>query len=313
MTEELSKLKEITVVVPVLNEELLVNELINRLDNSLSSITDNYEILVVDDGSSDGTWNSLKQIAIKNQNLKAIRFSRNFGHHYAITAGLYECQSRWTVVMDGDLQDRPEVIPDLYKKAKEGYDVVFVSRINRPENLTYKLAQKLFYFILRVLSVIKFDSSQANFSIINEKVVNGFREFPENARFYGSTIKWLGFTTASVKAEHGVRFSGKSSYTFRKRLNLARDIILAFSDKPLKIAIRVGILMSTFSFLATLYILFRAYMWGYAVLGWPSLILSIYFTTGIILIVLGIIGIYIGQIFKEVKKRPLYIVSEKIK
>ena len=116
--EELSKLKEITAVVPVLNEELLVEELINRLDKALSSISDNYEILVVDDGSSDGTWNSLKQIALKNQKLKALRFSRNFGHHYAITAGLYECQSRWTVVMDGDLQDRPEVIPDLYKKAK---------------------------------------------------------------------------------------------------------------------------------------------------------------------------------------------------
>ena len=310
--EELFKLKEITAVVPVYNEQSLIDELVKRVDSSLRSITDNYEILIIDDGSSDETWKEIHKNKSKFSNLKALRFSRNFGHHYAISAGLHECDSKWTVVMDGDLQDRPEVIPELYKKANEGFDVVFVSRINRPEKLMYRSMQKLFYMILRLLSGINFDSSQANFSIISNKVVLGFRNFPENARFYGSTIKWLGFPSASIEADHGVRFSGKPSYTFKKRLNLALDVILAFSDRPLKIAIRIGIVMSTVSFIASLAILYRAFMWGYEVLGWPSLILSIYFTAGIILTVLGIIGVYIGQIFKEVKKRPLYMISESL-
>jgi dolichol-phosphate mannosyltransferase len=212
--------------------------------------------------------------------------------------------------MDGDLQDRPEVIPELYKKAQTGFDVVFVSRKNRPEKLYYRMAQKIFYLILRSLSGIDFDSTQANFSIISKKVVEAFKIFPENARFYGSTIKWLGFNRSFIYADHGVRYSGKPSYTLRKRIKLASDIILSFSERPLKFAIGFGIIISTFAIIGAFWIIYGAIKWGYSVNGWSSLIFSIFFLGGSILIVLGIIGIYLGRVFQESKKRPLYIISK---
>jgi dolichol-phosphate mannosyltransferase len=213
--------------------------------------------------------------------------------------------------MDGDLQDRPEVIPELYKKAKEGFDVVFVSRKNRNEKLYYRLGQKIFYWALRNLSGIRFDSQQANFSIINKKVVEAFRNFPENARFYGTTIKWLGFKSSFIVADQGVRHSGKPSYTIKKRISLASDVILSFSNRPLKIAIGIGVLMSVISISLVFLIIYGKLMWNFSVIGWPSIMASIFFTGGNILIVLGIVGIYIGKIFEEVKSRPLYVIAER--
>jgi dolichol-phosphate mannosyltransferase len=162
------------------------------------------------------------------------------------------------------------------------------------------------------LSGIKFDSTQANFSIINRKVVEAFNNFPENARFYGTTIKWLGFKKSQIEADHGTRFSGKPSYTIKKRIKLASDIIIAFSERPLKFAVNIGIMISTISVIGAAWIIFRALNYGYSVTGWTSLIFSIFFFSGILLVVLGIIGIYIGRIFQEVKRRPLYVISEKV-
>jgi glycosyltransferase involved in cell wall biosynthesis len=242
------------VVVPLLNEEGVVEELITRVTKSVQKLTQDYEIILVDDGSQDATWEKIDVASNLEKRIKGLRFSRNFGHHYAITAGLREALGEWVVVMDGDLQDRPEVIPELYQKAQEGYEVVFVSRENRPERFYYKLAQRFFYWTLRFLSGIDFDSTQANFSIINERVVKAFNRFPENARFYGSTIKWLGFKRTALPATHGNRFSGKTSYTFRKRLTLALDIIIAFSDRPLKFAIGLGAIISATTVLAVVWI-----------------------------------------------------------
>ena len=301
----------LSVVIPVLNEESIINELVERVSKSSSLLSDNFEIIIIDDGSTDSTWKIIEEICEKNPSLKGIKFSRNFGHHYAITAGIAESSGDWVVVMDGDLQDRPEVIPDLYKKAQEGYDVVFVSRTQRPESFVYRISQKIFYFILRFLSGIKFDNSQANFSIINKKVVESFKKFPENARFYGSTVMWLGYNRASIKAAHGIRVGGKPSYTLKKRLKLASDIILAFSDRPLKFAIAIGILMSTFSFFMLFYIIWGSFNWGFSSVGWASLMATTLLTGGAILIVLGIIGVYIGSIFREVKSRPLYLIDKK--
>jgi glycosyltransferase involved in cell wall biosynthesis len=300
----------LSVVIPVYNESSLINELIRRVKTNIKLITEDYEIIIVDDGSQDNTWNSIEEEAKSESRIKGVKFSRNFGHHYAITAGLHNSNGDWVVVMDGDLQDRPEVIPDLYKKAQEGFDVVFVSRKNRPEKLYYRIAQKFFYLILRTLSGIDFDSRQANFSIINKKVVGAFKNFPENARFYGSTIMWLGFKRTLIYADHGVRFSGKPSYTFRKRLKLAIDILISFSERPLKVAIGIGVILSTLSTLIAIRIAFGALQHGYSVSGWASLIVSVFFLGGSILTALGIVGIYLGRVFNEVKKRPLYIVEE---
>jgi dolichol-phosphate mannosyltransferase len=302
----------LSVVVPVLNEETLIQELIKRVTLNCELITNDYEVIIVDDGSTDNTWLKISEASNLNKKIKGLKFSRNFGHHYALTAGLHETIGEWVVVMDGDLQDRPEVIPDLYKKSQEGYDVVFVSRKNRPERIYYRALQKIFYWFLKSLSGLNFDSSQANFSIINRKVVDAFKSFPENARFYGSTIMWLGFKRSKIFADHGKRLSGKPSYTLKKRLRLASDIILSFSERPLKFAIGVGIILSTISILVAAWIIYAAISWGYSVTGWTSLIFSIFFFSGIILVFLGIIGIYLGRVFQEVKRRPLFVVSERL-
>jgi glycosyltransferase involved in cell wall biosynthesis len=302
----------LSVVVPLLNEEEIVEELIKRLKISLDRVSENYEIILVDDGSNDRTWEKISLISKIDNRVKGIKLSRNFGHHYAISAGLHNAHGEWVVVMDGDLQDRPEVIPELFYKAKEGFDVVFVSRNKRPESIFYKILQKLFYVFLRRLSGIDFDSRQANFSILNHKVVEAFKKFPEHSRFYGSTIKWLGFKRTFIEAEHGKRYSGKPSYTIKKRLNLALDIILSFSDRPLKFAIGLGLALSGLSFLILIWILIGYMSWGFTVIGWPSIIASIFLSSGAILVVLGVIGIYLGRVFNEVKSRPLYVIDDSV-
>jgi dolichol-phosphate mannosyltransferase len=302
----------LSVVIPVYNESSLIKELVKRVKANIKLITEDYEIILVDDGSIDETWQLIGKESLDDNRIKGLKFSRNFGHHYAITAGIHNANGEWAVVMDGDLQDRPEVIPDLYRNALKGFDVVFVSRVNRPESKVYLIMQKTFYLILNLLSGLKFDSSQANFSIINKKVIEAYKNFPEHSRFYPSTVNWLGFNRTSISAVHGRRDSGKASYTVRKRIKLAMDIILAFAQRPLRLAIYLGMVISFFSILGAIWILFVSNKWGFEVVGWASLMISIFFLGGAILVVLGIIGIYIGQIFQEVKSRPLYVISEKI-
>lgn len=301
-----------SVVIPVLDEELIIPELVRRVENAISKLDSKYEIIIIDDGSVDRTWNEIKKITEKNERIKALRLSRNFGQHYAISAGLENAKGEWVIVMDGDLQDRPEVFQDLYAQAIKGFEVVFVSRTNRPESFVYRMIQKLFYFILVKLSGVKFDNTLANFSIINRKVVESFNRFPENARFYATTIKWLGYKATTINADHGTRVGGSTSYTYRKRINLAFDIIFAFSNRPLKFAITLGLFTTFISTIMGIWVIFTAINYGYDQLGWASVIAAILFTGGTILCVIGILGIYIGRIFNEVKGRPLYIVQQKI-
>ena len=302
----------LSVVAPAYNEESLIKYFITEVIKHIEKITSDYELIMVDDGSSDTTWAEITKECLQNQKIKGLKLSRNFGHHYAITAGLFESAGQWTVVMDSDLQDRPEVIQDLFNKAQEGFDVVFVNRVERPEPLIYKILQRIFYFILNLLSGLEFDSRQANFSIISRKVVDAFKQFPENGRFYGSTIKWLGFERSTVDAKHGSRFKGKPSYTLRKRIKLAIDFIMSFSQRPLTISIFIGLLMSLTALLSSIFILFKAYSDGYEVTGWASLIISILFTSGSILTMIGVVGVYVGRVYTEVKNRPLFIVSERM-
>jgi glycosyltransferase involved in cell wall biosynthesis len=302
----------LSVVIPVLNEKYIITELIKRVKLNVQLITEEFEIILVDDGSQDQTWELIESEAKAEKRIKGIKLSRNFGHHYAITAGLHNSRGEWVVVMDGDLQDRPEVIPDLYKKVNSGFDVVFVSRQNRPEKLYYRVGQRIFYWFLRRLSGINFDSRQANFSILNRKVVEAFKLFPEYARFYSSTIKWLGFERSFVLADHGTRYSGKPSYTLRKRIKLAADVILSFSERPLRFAIGFGITMSLSAIFIAIWIFWRSFYVEFVDFGTSSILLAIFFVGGSILIVLGILGIYLGRVFNQVKNRPLYIITEEI-
>ena len=303
----------LSIVVPVYNEELIINELVRRLDLNAKLITEDFEIILIDDGSSDNTWMNIALEKIQNSRVQAIKFSRNFGQHYAITAGLNVSKGDWVIVMDGDLQDRPEVIPELYKKAQEGYDVVFVSRKNRPEPVYYKILKKTFYFILNLLSGLEFDSTQANFSIISKRVVEATRAFSDYSRFYVSTINWLGFNRSSISADHGTRLLGKPSYTFKNRIKLALDVILSFSERPLRFTIYLGSLLMMTSILGILLILIWHRNGKLEFSEWELFIVLSLFFNGILFIIIGVTGLYIGKIFQQVKARPLYVISDTIK
>lgn len=298
----------ISVVIPVYKAESCLDELYLRLKSALETISANFEIVLVEDCGGDDSWQVIERLAREDPRVRGIQFSRNFGQHYGITAGLDICQGDWVVVMDCDLQDRPEEIPRLYIKAQEGYDVVLARRGARRDSTLKRFTSWLFYKIFSYLTDIEYDGESGNFRIISRKVVLSFRRMGEQLRFFGGLVQWMGFPTASIGVEHAERFEGKSTYTFAKLWKLSSEIIIAYSDKPLRLAVRFGFLMSILSFIYGMYIFGRALLYGSAVPGWNSLIVSLYFIGGIIISVLGILGIYLGKTFDESKKRPLYIV-----
>lgn len=302
----------ISVVAPVFREEGNVAEFCRRVSAAVDTITPNFEILLVEDGGGDDSWRIIREQAAKDPRVKGIKFSRNFGQHYAITAGLDVAEGEWTVVMDSDLQDRPEVIPDLYAKAQEGYDVVFVAREDRPESWLYRLAQRAFYGIFRYMIGSEYDPKHGNFSIISRKVLNDFRSLHENLRFYGGILFWLGYPRASIPAVHGRRHAGRSVYSLGGRIRLAAAIIIAHSDRPLRFSIGLGFGMALLSLAYGIYIVARALFGTVAIQGWASLIVSIYFVGGVIMMVLGIIGTYIGKMYNETKRRPLYVIADRV-
>jgi polyisoprenyl-phosphate glycosyltransferase len=304
---------EISVVVPIFREELTLQELYRRLRDALSQITDDFEIVLVSDGGGDRSWEIIRQLSSSDARVRGVMFTRNFGQHVAISAGLDACDGNWVVVMDGDLQDRPEVIPQLYSKAQEGFEVVFVKRTDRPESALYQFSARLFYKIFKLLANTNYDATHGNFSIISRRVVEQYRSVGESLRFYGGILDWLGFSRTSITASHGTRFAGEAGYSLRKRMLLAYQIILAHSDRPLHFSIVFGFLISLWSGVTGIWIVLRAlFIKEYSVVGWTSLIVSIFFMGGIILMVLGIVGIYIGKIFNETKGRPLYVVGDRV-
>lgn len=298
----------ISVVIPVFKAEKCLEELYSRLNNSLSTISNHFEIILVEDCGGDYSWEKISEISHKDARVKGIQFSRNFGQHYGITAGLDVALGDWVVVMDCDLQDAPEEIPRLYAKAQEGFDIVLASRTNRQDCFWKKSTSKLFYKVFSYLADTPYDGSHGNFRIMSKPVVENFRTMREQLRFFGGLVQWMGFPTTSLEVIHHERLEGQSSYTYKKLLKLATDTIIAFSDKPLRIAIKFGFLMSFSSFAYGLYIFIRSLYHGSSVEGWSSLIVSVYFIGGIIISMLGVIGIYLGKAFDQMKNRPLYII-----
>ncbi len=302
----------ISVVTPVYNCKECLLELYQRLKKTLEQITSDFEIIMVNDASPDNAWEVIRDIANQDNRVKGINLSRNFGQHYAITAGLDFAKGEWVVVMDCDLQDQPEEIEKLYIKAQEGYDVVLGKRHYRQDGFFKKLGSKIFYLIFSYLTDTEQDGTIANFGIYNSKVIDIVKSMRENLRFFPVMVKWTGFNIISMDIEHAARETGKSSYTFKKMLNLAFDVMIAFSDKPLRLTVKTGLIMSLTSFSYATYIVIRALFGIRAIEGWSSLIVSIWFLSGLTIFILGIIGTYIGKIFDEVKKRPIYVVQEKI-
>lgn len=299
----------ISVVIPVYKAEECLHELYRRLVLSLEQISPDFEIILVEDCGGDRSWDIISRLAQTDQRVKGIQFSRNFGQHYGITAGLDNSTGMWVIVMDCDLQDRPEEIPRLYAKAQEGFEVVLALRGVRQHSPLKRFASWAFYRIFSYLSDFEYDGDSGNFRIMSRKVVVNFLLMREQLRFFGGLVQWMGFPSASIQVEHAARLEGKSTYTILKLWNLAVETIIAYSDKPLRMAVRLGFLMALFSFLYGTYMIGHAFFYSTVVPGWHSLIVSLYFIGGIIIFILGMIGIYLGKTFDECKKRPLYIVS----
>jgi len=300
----------ISVVIPVYGCHSSLRELHERLVLTIEQITDSFEILMINDASPDGAWATIKELSLHDSRVKGINLSRNFGQHYAITAGLDYARGEWTVVMDCDLQDQPEEIAKLYAKAQEGYDIVFGRRAKRQDGYFKKLGSRVFYKIYDYLTDSQTDSSIANYSIISHKVLKALRKYREQNRSYGLFVNMLGFKRADIDIVHSKRAEGKSSYTLNKLLNLAIDGIVSQSNKPLKLSIKFGFLLSFMTIVYALWLVFRHTVYGITVEGWTSVMVSIYFIAGLLFLNMGFLGLYIGKIFDETKSRPLYIVSE---
>ncbi len=298
----------LSIVVPVYKAEDCLDELYRRLVQALETITSNFEIVLVEDCGGDGSWEVIERLAEQDERVKGIQFSRNFGQHRGITAGLDHCRGDWVVVMDCDLQDRPEEIPRLYATVGEGYDIVLARRGVRSDSLPKRINSWLFYKLFSYLADTDYDAQTGNFRIMSRKVVENFRGMREQLRFFGGLVQWMGFPTASIDVEHAERHAGNSTYTFAKLLRLAQEAIIAYSDKPLRLAVRFGFLMASIAFSYAIYTIIRATFYGVTVIGWSSLITSLYFIGGVIIAILGIIGIYLGKTFDESKRRPLYII-----
>lgn len=303
---------KISIVSPVYRAEKMVQTLVERIVKSVTTITEDYEIILVNDASPDGSWQMIEHECAANKKVKGINLSRNFGQHYAITAGLHYAQGEWVVVMDCDLQDRPEEIPALYQKAMEGYDIVYARRVDRQDKGLKKLSSTLFHKVFDWLSGSKTDKAIANFGIYKQCVIAEYNRIPERARSFPSLINYLGFNQTSIDVQHAERAEGKSSYNLYKLLKLSVDVIISNSNKPLRMAVGLGFGMSVISFVLALYNVLARVLGIISLPGYTTTVFSIWFVGGLLLFVLGIIGLYIGKIFDQVKGRQLFVVKDKI-
>lgn len=302
----------ISVVVPLYKCSNAISELCLRLRKSLSHISDAYEIILVNDASPQNDWEKVLAETAIDGRTKGINLSRNFGQHYAITAGLSHATGHWVVVMDGDLQDQPEEILNLHKKACEGFDIVLARRTERQDGFIKRQTSKWFYKTLAYLTDTEQNAEIANFGIYNKKVTNAILSMQDKTRYFPTMVKWVGFSRTELTVTHANRLDGKSGYSLSALIRLALNTILSFSDKPLRLTVKLGVFISALSFLFAIFTLYKALVGDIAVIGYSSLIISIWFLSGVIITLVGMLGLYIGRIFEQVKNRPMFIVSEKI-
>jgi len=302
---------DLSIVVPIFNEEKNIPILYERLKKAANTISSNHELIFVNDGSKDASFFELMKLAETDKRVFYINFSRNFGHQIAVTAGLDHSQGEAVVIIDGDLQDPPELIPELYAKYKEGYEVVYAQRIKRKgESWFKKISAKWFYRILKKMTRINIPVDTGDFRLIDRKIVECLKQMPEQNKFLRGQIAWIGFKQTAVHFERQERIHGKTNYPFSKMMKLALDGITSFSDIPLAIVTRAGLFVSGISFLIILYAVFSHFVLDRTISGWTSLIISAMFIGGIQLLSIGIIGEYINRINKNVLNRPLYIVGK---
>lgn len=303
---------DISIVSPVYKAENLIDNLVIRIDNALQNITPNYEIILIDDSSPDNSWKKILENCKKYSNVKGIKLSRNYGQQHALQAGLDASKGKYVVTMDCDLQDQPEEIVKLLSKAKEGFEIVVASRKNRQDDFFKKLFSRIFYSVLGYLTETKQDRTVANFVIYHRKAVDAMASLKDHNRYYPMLQQMIGFNYAKVEINHAEREDGKSSYSYKKRLRLALDTILTFSDKPLRLVVKFGVLLSFLSICAAFVMITLWVIGDVKAEGWASLALLTSFFSGAIISVLGMVGLYVGRTFESVKNRPTYIIQEEV-
>ena len=300
----------ISIVIPVYGVDSGIDKLCSRLISSLSTITDSFEIILVNDDSPDEAWKYILSNCEKDPRIFGINLSRNFGQYQAITAGLTHATGDWMVIMDCDLQDRPEEIPHLYNKVIEGYDLTFAVRKNRKGNLFRKIVSNIFSKTLTFLTGVKQDTRISHFGIYNKKVIQAVLSMKDSNRYFQTMVRWVGFNESYLEVQHDERSEGRSSYTTIKLLILAFHTLLSFSNKPLTLMVNLGATISSCAFIYAFITFIQAFRGAILVSGWASLMISIWFLAGINILFLGIVGIYLGRVFEQVKERPIYIIKE---
>ena len=301
---------QISVVSPIYGCKACLPELYERLVASLSQISPSFEIILVNDACPENSWECIELLCERDSRVKGINLSRNFGQHYAISAGLDHARGEWVVVMDCDLQDQPEEILKFYAKAQEGYDIVFGQRVNRRDSFFKKFGSAAFNRVLEYFTGSRHDNTIANFGIYAKKVIATINRYREQSRDFLLFARLVGFKKAVIEIEHAPRAHGESSYTFSKLIRLAIDSIVSHSNKPLRLCIKLGFFIAMASMGFALWLILRYFFYHTPTEGWTSLMVSMFFMFGLLFAVIGIVGLYIGKIFDEVKQRPLYIIGE---
>lgn len=303
---------KLSVVVPVYNESEILGELHRRLKNAAAAITNDVELIFVNDGSRDDSIRKLREIATADSQVRYIDLSRNFGHQIAVTAGLENCNGDLVVIIDGDLQDPPELMVEMYEKIKEGFDVAYARRATRKGESQFKLlTAKLFYRILKKSTHIDIPVDTGDYRMMTRRIADALLQMTEQSKYYRGQVAWLGFKQTAVLFDREERRHGQSGYPFKKMLNFAIDGITSFSDVPLKLVTLLGLVISIIAFFVVIYALYAHFIAQDTVSGWTSIIISSMFIGGIQLVCLGLIGEYVLRIYQDVRKRPLYFISEK--
>lgn len=301
---------KLSVISPVFLGAEILETLVERIGQSVSRLTDQYEIVLVDDRSPDSSWRKIAELSCANKHVRGLRLSRNFGQHAAISAGLEAAHGEWIVVMDCDLQDPPEGIERLYETACKGYDVVFARRVNRQDSFIRRAQSRIFSGVLSYLTDSKFDPGVANFGIFHRRVIQAVCSLGDQLRFFPGFVHWVGFRATTIETRHDSRLSGASSYSMAQLLKLALNVIFGFSTKPLKLIIVGGLTIAAVAILFGFWIVWRTLHYGIAVEGWASLMVSLWFFAGVIIAAIGFVGLYVGRTFEQTKVRPTFIVAE---
>jgi polyisoprenyl-phosphate glycosyltransferase len=307
--------KSLSVIVPCFNEEEVINETYKRLKSVLANLAYESEIIFINDGSTDDTEHILSELTKTNSNIKIISFSRNFGHQRAVTAGLNNCKSDMAVIIDADLQDPPEVIPEMIQTMIDSNaQVVYCVRKSRKgEGIFKKLSAKVFYRLLNFFSEVRLPVDTGDFRLIDKSIIREFNQMHEKGKYIRGLVSWIGFKQVPFYYEREARFAGETKYPFSKMLKLATTSLLYFSTKPLKIASTLGFFSVVFSLILGVWsVLGKLMGYTHANSGWTSLFVLIIFFGGVQLVTIGIVGAYIGNLFDEIKNRPEYIIEKKV-